>query len=459
MSTSASENATPATISQPEAGLSPVDAVSFAPALARRISVNAAAKLAAELIGRAVQFGFTILAARRLAEADFGAYAYGLALGFVLAQATDLGLQIIVTREVARNEAAAPRTVGIALGLKLVLSAPVLALLAGLSLARSAAATRGPILALGASMLLFSYVEFFGYVFRGRQQLMDEALLISLARACPAVLGAGLILAGGGLAGLAWVTLAATAGAALLAYGRLRARGVVPLLQFDRQVTGRTALWLLHQALPLGIAIGLSILYTRTAFFLLEPLRGLAAVAIYNLAYGLYEPLQILPAALLAAVFPVFAQSVASTAPAGAPQAATRSQRDDTAAWLQRRTLGPLALMSLVLVPAGVLTAPFLINLLYGRPDYAEAGPALQIMMLAVPPMFITYALTHFLIALGQQRWNALLSLVALVSNIALNLALIPALGPRGAALALALSEAILFVFALSLWRRFSLTK
>jgi len=435
-----------------------VGAASFAPALARRISVNATAKLAAELIGRAAQFGFTILAARRLAEADFGAYAYGLALGFVLAQGTDLGLQLIVTREVARNEAAAPRTVGIALGLKLALSVPVLALLAGLSLARPAAATRGPILALGASMLLFSYVEFFGYVFRGRQQLIDEALLISLARACPAVLGAGLILAGGGLAGLAWVTLAATAGAALLAYGRLRARGVVPLLQFDRQVTGRTVLWLLHQALPLGVAIGLSILYTRTAFFLLEPLRGLAAVAIYNLAYGLYEPLQILPAALLAAVFPVFAQSVTGTAPAGAPQAAAGLQRDGTAAWLQRRTLGLLALMGFVAVMAGALVAPFLIDALYG-PAYAEAGPALQIMMLAVPPMFITYALTHFLIALGQQRWNALLSLVALVSNIALNLALIPALGPRGAALALVLGEAILFVFAAGLWRRFSLTK
>jgi O-antigen/teichoic acid export membrane protein len=420
----------------------------------RRIGLNAAAKLAAEVLGRVAQLLLTVLIARRLGEAGLGVYAYGIALGFVLAQGADLGLQLIVTREVAKNAASAPgkvgseretgetaKIVGTALKVKLGLSVLVLAALALLSASRPEA-MRWPTLAFGAAMLVYSYVEFFGYVFRGRQQLVDEAILVSAARVIPALLGIGLLLAGEELDALAWTLLVSSVAMAVLGYAWLRARAVVP--DVSGQAGAPDAAWLLRQALPLGVAIGLSILYTRTSIFLLEPLQGPGAVGLYNMAQRLYEPLQILPAALLAAVFPAFARHEGSGI--GGQGSAVR-------AWLERRTLGPLLLAGLGVTAIGIVAGPLVIGVLFGEQYVAEAGAALQLLLLAVPPMFLTYALTHFLIAVGQQRWNAVLSFVVLVVNIGLNVVLVPALGPRGAALALVVSEATLFVLALIVWR------
>jgi O-antigen/teichoic acid export membrane protein len=79
------------------------------PRLSNRLTRNTAVKLASELIGRAAMFGLVIVAARQLGEAGFGIYNYGLALGFVLAQLADLGLQIVIAREVAVQGQAARR--------------------------------------------------------------------------------------------------------------------------------------------------------------------------------------------------------------------------------------------------------------------------------------------------------------------------------------------------------------
>ena len=59
----------------------------------RPIRHNAFIKLTSELIGRLALFALVLFAARVLGEAGFGLYNYALALGFVLAQLTDLGDQ------------------------------------------------------------------------------------------------------------------------------------------------------------------------------------------------------------------------------------------------------------------------------------------------------------------------------------------------------------------------------
>jgi O-antigen/teichoic acid export membrane protein len=79
---------------------------------------------------------------------------------------------------------------------------------------------------------------------------------------------------------------------------------------------------------------------------------------------------------------------------------------------------------------------------LYGD-QYAGSTAPLQILALAALPTFINYALTHFLVALRQQRLNLAFNVVFVV-NLALCLWLIPRFGPSGAALATGLSELLL---------------
>ena len=125
------------------------------PSLTPTIRRNAAIKLASELIGRLALFALVLFAARRLGEAGFGLYNYALALGFVLAQLTDLGMQLVLTREIAAGTGDALVTA--ALRLKIALSAVVAAVL--WFVIGGQTVDRGAVFLLGLLPLLQSFPE------------------------------------------------------------------------------------------------------------------------------------------------------------------------------------------------------------------------------------------------------------------------------------------------------------
>ncbi len=395
---------------------------------------QAGSKLAAEVLGRLLQFALVYAAQRVLGPANYGVVTYGLSVGIVLAPATDLGMQLIVTREMARRGRVAPRLASVGLALKLILmlgAAAILLPISGQRPAETAVATT--LLAL--SVIAASFAEYFGYVFRGLQRVELDAALTLLLRVLISALG---------LAALVWFASVNSLSAAYWLGGTLTAllgffwlRRFIPL----RLSAKRSAmLALLRQALPLGGAILFSIAYTRTSIFLLDAWGGSVIVGEYGVALRLIEPLAMLPAALMAAVFPALVYALSRQG-----YAATRS--------LRLKTIGWLALAGSLIALGGWLFGPWLIQLLYGQ-QYAGAVRPLQILALAVLPTFINYALTHFLVALRQQRLNLLFNLIIFGVNLALCLLLIPQFGSSGAALATGLSEGVLLILCvLSLLR------
>lgn len=423
--------------------------MSLSLALNSRLSNNALVKLISELVGRVATFVVAIWAARELGEADFGLYSYGLALGFVLAQLADMGLQILIAREVAMGGYQARPLVRRAILLKVWLSLPVLLLL-WLLTSNRAPAVQITMVVLGVAMLGQTYLEFAAYVFRGQQQLRVEARLLAGARLLTALLS-GLVLAlGGGLLGLAASTLTGVALATVWAWRRLRGAGWLaetepetPPAPESPEPQLASASWrprtLLGQALPLGLATFLSIAYTRLAIFMLDFMLGEAAVGQYSAAYRLVEPTQIIPAALLAAVFPAYAASLR-----GQPSQA-RS--------LARQTSLLLAVGGGLLGIFLWLAAPLLVPLLYGE-GYPETAQVLQVLGLATMPIFINYGLTHFLIARGQQLLTSILVAFMLATHAILSWQLIPTLGVVGPAVSVVAAELLLFAGCfLILWR------
>jgi O-antigen/teichoic acid export membrane protein len=402
-----------------------------------RLGRNASAKLASELVARAASFGLVLLAARQLGEVDFGRYNYALALGFVLAQLADLGLQMLVAREIAVLGRAAGPLVRAALRLKLLLSLPVLILL-WLLAAGSPAPTRAAIILLGLMMLAQTYLEFAAYIFRGQQLLLVEARLLLAARLLMALLGTAVLLAGGGLALLATTNLLSVVLLALWALRLLRRDGWLAPPGEKRPETRRSQMAtyrnLLRQALPLGVAIFLSIAYTRTAVLLLQMQSGETAVAMFSAAHRLVEPAQVLPASLLAAVFPAFSQALHSNT-----------------GYARRLAWGTsllLALAGIALAAALWLGAGWLIPLLYGL-SYAAAAPVLQLLALSSVPAFVNYGLTHFLIARGQQGIIGIFTAVMLVLHAFLSWQWIPRWGAAGPAAAIIVAEVVLSVACL----------
>lgn len=406
--------------------------------LPRQLTHNTAIKLASELIGRAASFSLVILAARQLGETGFGVYNYGLALGFVLAQLADMGLQIVVSREVAvRGEEAQPLARA-AFHLKLLLSLAVLAFLGVIALVQPPV-VRPALLLLGLTQLSQTYLEFVAYIYRGQQRLWQEAWLLGGARVTTAVIGAIILGRGGGVWQLAVGSLLTVAIVTVVGVSCLRREGWLRRLGVGPEGGAAVYRFLLRQAAPLGVAIFLSIAYTRSAVLLLQFRLGETAVAHFSAAARLVEPTQILPASLLAAVFPAISLAIAQN-----PR--------------QARSLG--AQVSLLLGGCGLilagcfwLAAGWLTPWLYGE-AYAPAAPILQLLGLTIIPAFVNYSLTHYLIARQQPGYLGLLTAVMLALHLAVSWVLIARLGVIGPAISTLISETFLMIACLSLLGR-----
>lgn len=393
----------------------------------RRVEVNVALKFVSEVGGKLLTLVLIAALARGLGQAGFGVYVFGFTAGLILAQVCDFGMQVFVAREVARNRPNAPRLVG---NLLLARGAFALAgmgcLIIGMRFAGFDGAGQVGVCLLAAGVLLNSFGEFIFYVFRGRQEVRFEAGLSLAHRLLCLLFGLAAIRLGWGVAGVAGGFLVAGTISTGAAYLILVRRFFNP----DFGMDGALVRGALREVLPIGVAIGLSAVCFRVDVVLLKALRGIEEVGLYGAGRRLMEPWALLPAALMAGVFPAF-----SGMSAGDP-------RRSALAW---RTV---ALLMAVGAPIAGLAALFrgeVMALVYGR-GYAAAAPSFAVLMAALVPMFLNYGLTHFLIALHLARLNALFTGICLLVNVGANLLLIPSLGATGAALSLLITEGLLTV-------------
>lgn len=400
--------------------------------LTSSIRRNTASKFGSEVIGRLATFVMILAAARRLSVAGYGQFNYAIAAGFVLAQFADLGLQLVITRQVAADSGGpkSQRDVATALRLKIILSAVVLAAIVVLSLRAGDLRDSFSLAALALVPLLFSYLEFVGHVFRGRQNLQVEARLLAVARIASAVVGVAVLVAGTDLPGLALSQLATAALFALIALLILRNGAWRMERGGSEPGDGRhTAASLMRAALPLGASIILSTIYTRLALLLLQPALGETAVAEYSAAARLVEPSQLVPASVMAATFPVIV-------------AAMQVNRAESLRLSRRATLLLLGL-GVVFVVFAWTAGSWLLPLLFGA-GYVASVPIFRVLSLSAVPAFTNFSLTHYLIARGDQFILSILMAGMLLVHAVLSTVLIGRMGVVGPAISVLVSELLL---------------
>ena len=189
--------------------------------------------------------------------------------------------------------------------------------------------------------------------------------------------------------------------------------------------------YLLRQSLPLGVAIFLSIAYVRLAVLLLQLRLGETAVAHFSAAARLTEPAALIPASIMAAVFPAFTLALRHD-PARARRLGTRT------------TLLLLAIGAAVAL-GGWLLGPWLVPWLYGA-AYGAGILVFQVLAVQLVLAFVNHTLTHYLIAYGRQALLGAFTGAMLALHAALSWALIPRFGPVGPALSMVVAELLLTV-------------
>lgn len=385
-----------------------------------RLSILIGYKAASEVTAKLSMFAIVVVAARRLEPEAFGLFALAATFGWLLGVVSDLGLQLHVAREVAREPGSAAQIVVQAARLRATLAA--LAALAAVPVATALGGSeRWPFWTLVASYLVSSLVEFLNHAYRGLMRSDLESSLNLVQRAATLGLAVLMLPWRPSLASLATafaVPAVATLAGSLAVAWRLGVLGPGPAGTRTHLVVRRLA----GEAAPIGAGLVLSALYWRIDLFLVERWVGIEAAAGYNAAFRLVEALRLMPAAVLAVVFPLFCRT---------------------------RSLRPAAVVASALLGGGLVVAglawiasPWLVHLFYGD-RYLPAVPVLRVLVVAVPLCFSNYALTHQVLGWDAQRRYAVVCAAALAANVAVNAALLPVVGAVGAAWATVVTELV----------------
>jgi O-antigen/teichoic acid export membrane protein len=381
-------------------------------------------KAAADVVSKTVTLIVTIAAARVLAPDEFGALALAMTTGWLLSVASDAGLPLDLARQMAQEASGGtpPRFVHVrdALVARLGLAAvaTVIALAVGIVLVPLTLVPSFVVIAV--ALVANASLETLGHAFRGLGRSDIEASL-SLAQRLAAGLAAGLVLAfAPTLLGVACALAIPPAVALVVGIGLVRRMTAAGGGDGSggRPLSAR----FLREVAPLGVAVLLSAIYFRCDVYFVERWHGLDTVGLYNAAFRIVEALRLIPAAVMAVMFPVFCT---------------------TRTWQPARSvLTVLVPISVIGAAAIALTAPAILELAYGS-RFAIAAPALALLAAALPFFFANYVLTHQVIAWDGQRAYLGVTAAALATNLAANALLIPAGGMRGAALATLLTEVV----------------
>ncbi len=390
--------------------------------LVNGVPARIALKGSADVAGKAVTLVVTAVAARTLNADAFGVLALAMATGWLLGVATDAGLSMHLARDTARRP-----------GQQRQLLIEVLRMRAGLAyVAATMIAFFTPeivpphwkmqFVLVVFAQLTGAIIETVAHYYRGIERSEIESAIHASHRLSTLVLA---------LVVLTWWPRLDLLGAAMLipaVLAMLVSFAVAWRTTGNREPgTGSresllTPSTFARDVFPLGAAVLVSALYFRIDVFFIERWQGLEAVGGYNAVFRLVEAMRLLPAAVMAVTFPMLVQTT------------------DTR--LVQRIGGVLAIAGVVLALICALGSSLIVPLIYGAP-YLYTAPTFAILSLALPLFFLNYALTHQVIAWDGQRAYLLIATLALVANVAANVALVPSQGMIGAAIATLLTEVV----------------
>lgn len=406
--------------------------MTFARGSILRVSKNALARLVAQAGARLLSLVLVAMVARYESAAGLGRYVLVLTvLGFA-GVLTDLGLNVYLTREVARGSERRRRSelVGRVLPLKLGLSALGLAGLAAIALIAPLPHAGGRLLAIGGLLLMPEAALGAMRAYSNGLQRMEVSGAIDVSvRLLTVAASLPLLNAGFGVVGV----LVATLGADLI--GVLLYGSVLWHWRTAPQWRWAPNAWRadLAQSYPFALTSIAAMVYARVDLLLLGMWRGEVAVGLYGSAYKLWEAVGLLPASLMEAVFPEMSRLTGSEDGRGRLRALFRY-----ATWA-------LLAVGFLLAAVGVLAAGVLVPLIFGTEgDYTPAVLPFRLLVCGLPAMFLYLLSGYTLYSLDRQRRVTAAMLIAGAVNVILNLFAIPRWSYVGAAAVALLSEWLL---------------
>ena len=365
----------------------------------------------------------TVLIGRVLGPQSLGEYSLVLALWNVFAVLAYFGQGKQIARDIARWPDQAAKLLGTSTMLALVASVVAGALM----LVTSIAFGYSNVVIMGTAIAAASFL------WADSQCATIEAMLISLDRV-PTVaainLGASTMRAAAGLTMLIW-RIDVVAMLALIGVTQI-GTALALRIAASRAVNGRQLRWdgtvasaYARGAVVFTLSGVATIVFKRMDALLLESILGAAALGIYSAAYRVAQAAHALAPPIFRVAAPFFARA--------------RAVSLRSTAALTHERLRSLGLMFGLLSAGMALSGPPILLRVYG-PAFAASTMPLIALSAATLPLTVNGLFTIIALATNLETQMLRVNIINGAISLALNLILIPVMGPTGSALALLLA-------------------
>ncbi len=371
---------------------------------------------------------FVMLAwtARHLGVEQFGALNYAIAFVALVSPLANLAADQIIVRDLVGEPKKAGTTLGTSFGVKMAMEVVVvaLAIVAVLVFPRDGGTIDGLIVITSFSYLFggFTVIElWFQSQVEGKRIVLarNTSFLLSTA------IRVALLQSGAPVEAFAWILVVEGAlNAVAFVYAYRRAGNRLSSWRWDPG-TART---LARVSFPLILSSFAIVVYMRIDQIMLGQMVGPEAVGTYSVAVRLSEVWPFVSTIIVKS----FAPSIIE---------ARRASESDYYRRIQRLCNVQAVTVYVIALPMTFLARPFVV-LLFGE-SYAGAGVVLSIHIWSSMFLFLGYVKEVWIASEGITWFSFWFTIVGAVSNVALNLALIPRYAEVGAAVATLVSYGI----------------
>jgi O-antigen/teichoic acid export membrane protein len=391
----------------------------------------------AQMFVRVFSLVFEIFVARRLTATFFGEYSFILSYTAMFFIVSDFGINTYLIYTLARDSRDLDAYVNSAMSVKIVLVVLMVGMNYGLALilGRTSSVVAG-ICIISASLAVNAIQYFFRAMLQARGEMGYEALLSSLETLVRVLVGTAFLICGSSF--LVFVSSYLLSAVFLLIVTLRLASKKLGLrkLQFD------LSHWkpIVRETLPFGAALVFISIYGQVDVVILGLMSSSAMVAWYSVGLRLATFWVFVVSALVTAIFP----SLCRLYEVSQPRLVS----------LCRKAFKLTFAVGLFISLELMIMSRELVQFVYGS-KYEQSVPVLVILSWTGLLLALNMLLGAFVRAIKQQRINGIVSGVALVASVGMNLLLIPGLGYQGTAIACLCTQILVSVlYTVTIWKR-----
>jgi O-antigen/teichoic acid export membrane protein len=376
--------------------------------------------------GRLIKSGIIIYAARILGTAEYGVFSYAVTLAGFMSLFMDPGVNSVLVREIAKSPEEDRRKIfSTVLVIKLALIALGVGIIIFIGPYFSTLPGAKMLLPIAAFILMFDTLrEFFLSLVRGIEKMEWDAGIFLLTNVAIVAFG------------FAYLFISPTARS--LAFGYAIGTGVGALLAvfvlFDyirdtfKRFSARLIRPILQSAWPFAITGALGLLFTNTDILIISWMKTASDVGIYSAAIRIVQILYLIPGIVQTTTLPLFA----------------RLAKQDNARFraVLEQTVSITFLASIPMAIGGIILGTQILSFLFG-PAFASGSLAYKLLMATLIVDFPGAIIVNAIFVYNHQKSLIITSAIGGISNVLLDIFLIPRWGMTGSAVATLIAQTI----------------